>query len=266
MLSALLYLYCLGNYLFLLVEHWDEFFYHQQHSIFLGLLTLLFSLVNGVAFMANVNAVATLHGAFFILNIIFTIIVFIRFKQCNLLLDRKGQAGKSGSPKFLSREHYLLEFARYHNETLGLILINNLSFGRMVLAYILILTAVNSYLFNLLFKSKFDLVTTYLMGNVATLMWTLIGGLHILASMFHKRIHSPCGRLFGISSKILFDEENRRSTSLIIHLKLAHYISRVCTWNRYGVTYGKMGLISSKSFQRVSLVFVTFVSFCDRKF
>ncbi|KAH9403279.1 hypothetical protein TYRP_015162, partial [Tyrophagus putrescentiae] len=262
---TLLYLYLFINYFLLLTAHWEEIFDSSSSSTSLGLLTLLFSLSNGVAFVASINAVATLHGAFFILNIIFTVIVFLRFKQCNQLLDHHQQhrtsrtSRTSKSPR--SSHHYLLDFARYHNETLGLILVNNLSFGRMILAYILVLTAVNSYLFTLLFKSTFDLVTTVLMGNIASLMWTLIGGLHILASMFHKRIHSPCGRLFGISSRIIFlDEQNhhhhhRKSTSLVVHLKLANYISRICTWNRYGVTYGKMGLISAKSFQKFLLIY-----------
>ena len=220
---------------------------------------------------------------YFMLHFAFGHLVFLRLSQCNhLLLQLLRSSSSSSSGKSSGRllllppfgEQQLSQFTAYHSETMRLIAINGVSFGQTVLASIVTYSLVNSYLSQLILAGVFDLMTAIIMANFIAVQWVLLGGFHLMAASYARRIHLPKGRLLAVSavaamaSNINNNHNTNNSTtddlvtpksgtSVGVLLKLNAYIARLNVVNRYGISYGKYGLISSASFLKVSVNLVS---------
>src|SRR5699024_5466936 len=73
-------------------------------------------------------------------------------------------------------------------------------------------------------------------------------GIHLAAALYTNRIHACGGALIRISARIA----RRKGLPVRSQLHLAGYIEKFHTKKRYGITYMGYGLISFKSFFKVS--------------
>src|SRR5699024_4791962 len=89
-------------------------------------------------------------------------------------------------------------------------------------------------------------------SNILASQYVVLFGFHLLAAMYSARIHKCCYRLLGRSARAQFSiTKSASNRGLYTKLKLAHHIAAFHTENRYGISYGEIGLISFESFAKV---------------
>ncbi len=192
-------------------------------------------------------------------------VTFCRLRQQAQLLSWATRTNFSGG--FSKHQStYLSAFSRHHTATTNLIILNSISFGSTILAFVVGFSLVNSYFsYQLLFSGSIKgAITVAILGNLLAMQWILIGAIHLLAAQFASRIHAPKKALFSWSAAKLEHQNGRKIWEQLwdVHflLKLDAYATRLNTNNRYGISYGGrgLGLVSAQSFQKVSKMFPFF--------
>ena len=115
----------------------------------------------------------------------------------------------------------------------------------MLLDYILIYMPISIFCFTEVILGRFGLMASFISINVLVFNYMVMFGFHSLAAMYSARIHKCRYWLLSWSTRAQFDRR------LGTKLKLAHYICAFHTKNRYGISYGELGLISFDSFTKV---------------
>ncbi len=163
----------------------DYFFASRKGVASMGVILFAESTI-----LLLINSAASIISAVFLINFIYSTIVFKRFRQAELLLEGSGSedTNKTGSfkktgskvgglgprlPHLFNATLFGL-FARHHTQTLLMVLYNNHAYGRCVTAFIVTFILSNSYLTQLIVKGDFNFQATIFLGNYVLLQWVLI--------------------------------------------------------------------------------------------
>ena len=128
-----------------------------------------------------------------------------------------------------------------------MIFICNAMYGRILAIFIIIHMPCNAYLMTRIIF-KFNLFNKTIFTAIIIIMFVqylFMVVVHILAAKFSTRAHCTPKYLFHFMKN-----DTIRQTSNRIKINLT--IARLHTTNRYGVTYGKIALITMQSFAKVS--------------
>lgn len=219
-------------------------FQHLKYFLFnfSGLLSLTFALLN--AFLSNYTFIrfAIVNITFSVIIFTFTQVIFARLRQANKLLNRKR---KLESKSFQQVANFL-KFAAFHSQTLVLVTAGNGYFGFLMLHFLVLYMPNNAYTSVQLIKGSYPFASAFIIGNAHAFEYIVAFGFHALCSMYSSRLHR-CSRL------LLSLQANKQFNSLLVKLKLAHYIEKFHTSNCYGITYSDFCLISYESLFKVSL-------------
>ena len=200
----------------------------------IGPLSLAHALANWLLTNSYIIAFALVNITWSIIIFTFTICMFLRLKQGNkLLLNSTLSPYKFG------------KFCSFHTETVTKIIAGNRYFGQMLLDFIVIYMPINIFHFTEMILGRYGLMTKFLTVNILAFHYVTLFGIHLMAAMYSARIHKCRYWLLGWSARAQFGKR------LDARLKLAHYISAFHTENRYGISYGEIGLISFDSFFKV---------------
>lgn len=153
----------------------------------------------------------------------------------------------------IARWSTISRFIREDIQNFRMIFLGNHMYGRILAVFILVNTPCNAYIL-IRVISQFDSLNnvTRIAGlTILAEQYTCIGLLHIFLAKSSLRVHRSPQPLFSL----MVMERNRiRSISNRIRVDLT--IARLHTNNRYGITYGKLSLITMQSFAKVNLQFV----------
>src|SRR5699024_8191015 len=103
----------------------------------------------------------------------------------------------------------------------------------------------NTYLVNGLLGGKFSFRSSLLLWSICFFQYDGILAIHLLSSMYTQAIHRCSHRLFDWNA-------GRNRFSIKDKLHLLFYIEKFHIKKKYGITYGSFGLVSLKSFAKVS--------------
>ena len=265
-LAAFLYIYLLINYLRQSWSMWTGGGSDCGSSAYRKFLHQIISLLNGLHSSFWLNSSVCLISNYFMLNLLFTVITFVRLRQQAQLLTWTSSVFSAGD--FRLQSAYLATFSRHHTATTNLTVLNSASFGSTILAFVLGCSLANSYFsYLIIFTDQIQsVITTAIIVNFLAMQWLLIGFIHLLAAQYSSRIYAPRRALFSWSAenarawqqrqqkqpKQQFQMLWNRQWSLQFCLKLDGYASRLNASKRYGISYGRgLGLVSAQSFQRV---------------
>lgn len=131
-----------------------------------------------------------------------------------------------------------------------LFLLNRI-YGRMLAVFILVNMPCNAYLMTrFIFKfESFSKIALIVGITVLLEQFEVIGLIHLLVAKLSNRLHRPPIRLFHFMAN---KRNHIRQTSNRIRVDLT--IARLHTNNRYGVTYGRLSLITMQTFAKVSKI------------
>lgn len=178
-------------------------------------------------------------------------VCFIRFQKCDRLLanishcleDRRMNTGKM--IRFLhihqATTSFMFSFNKLIDQTLILYILTNIPYNTTIIVEMIvhpdrnILFYVPQYVF--LLQQLFVMIITHLFGT-----------------LFTRQLHSPIKHLMSVHTRTMI--RSRRK-----HLKIANYIHALHTKNRYGMTYGPIGLITIMSFTKFIFMYVRFLMF-----
>lgn len=152
-------------------------------------------------------------------------------------------------------------FNRRHTRLLVTVLSFNSQFGIVFLLFLIICFAMTlvelmSLLFSSTPMSRHQQMIVYFM---AAQQFLFIFGVHFICTRYTSKLHQ--------CSKILIEKFHQRQTAkLAFKLKLSLYIEKFHTKNRYGFTYGHIGLMDFLSFFKVTAVNLFFPLPSNHKF
>ncbi|KAJ6221591.1 hypothetical protein RDWZM_000136 [Blomia tropicalis] len=166
----------------------------------------------------------------------FTFATFVRLRQINerFLFNPNIYDRRSGW-------HYYRRFARYHTQTLLVIFSYNKIFGEMLTGYLVLNFPVNSYLWLLITNGRISTIATIFYSFLILGQSFFIFVEHLMAAMFTHRIHSVAKPLMHINI-------HNRCCVGRFKLQLTNYILKFHCENKYGITYGQFGSVSTYSF------------------
>ncbi|KAI2796340.1 hypothetical protein BLOT_015894 [Blomia tropicalis] len=188
-----------------------------------------------------------------IMFVSFTIYVFIRFQQVELLISQKVRNKLSFNLK-------LSTFMSRHTDITKHVLNFNKYYGILLFAFIVAMLPINSYIMIGITFGYFTQMTAIFFSAFSTFQYMAIVGFHILAALYTNRIHQCVKRLIQIEIGrccLHWKRYLRVSSKLPIemHLKVSHYIEKFNVTKRYGITYGSFGLMSFTSFTKFILLY-----------
>lgn len=200
-------------------------------------------LLDYLILQANLFAlsVASLWGLcasviFVIFMILFTIVLFQRLQFCEQLLYQRSVRTPS-----------LLCFMNNHNQCVQTILSANRITGNILLGIFLVNYPAGAFQISLLIvRPDTPLAAKMLIMLFIFYQFVMNILIHILSVKFTQRIPRFTSRAFHLSCR---RRRNRWATATGV--RFAHYIERYYHTNQYGLSYGKVALITSASFAKV---------------
>lgn len=170
------YVFFSSYLLFTFISQWDFYL-----ATVYGFTCMLITVFAEGAILLLINSASAIISAVSMINYVFALIVFKRFRQAEALLNgnKEGKDGKAVGgigqhlPQIFNFALFGL-FARQHTQTLLFVLFNNHAYGRAVTAFIFTFVISNSYLTQLISKGDFNFQATVFFGNYVILQWVLI--------------------------------------------------------------------------------------------
>ena len=211
----------------------------------LGTLSLLFALLNALISNYALIRSGMVNITLSVVIFTFSLVIFTRLKQANELLLRKRNLNEFNFKKFAS----------FHTETLALVVAGSGYFGvLLLLLFILLHMPINAYMSIQIASRRYAPVPSFVYANVNAFQYVYIFGFHLLSAMYSTRTHS-CSRLL-LGWKRLGKRCSKSKWKSTRWWKVAMYIEKFHTVNRYGITYGSFALISYESLFKVSASFL----------
>lgn len=118
--------------------------------------------------------------------------------------------------------------------------------GRFLLSTLAIHTPINAYLVMSLINKRHNSSHALFIAINIYYQCVLIFGLHLIAMLYSTKIHGSSKSLLQINAHL-----KPGTISVNLRLRLLHYISKIHTKQKYGITYGTFGLVTLVSFGKV---------------
>ena len=150
-------------------------------------------------------------------------------------------------------------FIRAHTQTLITIIHGNQFFGILLLSFIIIYIPINSYMIIRLVMAQFNPIQTFVFSNVIIFQYLFIFGFHLVAASYTSRIHKCRKLLFHWSAKL--GNENNGIMSIGSKIRLLNYTIKFHCKRRYGILYGRYGLMTLMSFVKFILIYTQFIMY-----
>ncbi len=179
----------------------------------------------------------------------FTVMIFIRLKLANEMISPYQES-------FISA-FKLNTFYRFHTATLLQIISGDGFFGSLFAVLMAVVIPLNSKIFMELVLGRYSLFGSFIFANVLFSNYLWIVQFHLVAANYSRRLHSCASLLLKINYRQPKKREFVENKMVLYNqLKLQHYIEKFhqCPTARYGITYGKIALISFNSFGEVCCV------------
>ena len=232
-----------GAFLYAIYSYHYEFYFTQNFFTFCCLfpfaqLTVMHTVLVVVCFAH----VSLLNSA---TVFVMTLAIFRRFDVLNHCLCADLKKARAGTSILESRRNFE-QFFRLHTVTVVDTFSVNGACGPLFLLILLIYGPFNGYLvLSLLFHSLDALmrafVTPFMSGQVLAILV-----FHYALALYSNKIHAHSKLLLSGFVKRMHMKRTSR-----LHLQLSLYIERFLTRKRYGICYGKVGLIPASSFAKV---------------
>ena len=173
----------------------------------------------------------------------------IQYKQTAEQLDNirlKLLSNNNSSIVQRSISFNLRKYYHFHCKSLLTTININKIFGNFLLMTLLINTPLNAYLVMTLVNQRlsFWFFINTLCGITFQIMFIFV--LHLASINYSKHVHSTSKTLLSINILIKLQYIN-----IYDRLKLWHYISKTHTKQKYGTTYGKIGIVTFSTFFKV---------------
>ena len=218
-------------------------------------------------------------------------IIFIQFELANkliILCIQKLQRLKSQRNLRIINaivNHSLHKFMHFHTICLLEILSINQMFGSLLFHFLILNTPVNAYLIISLINGKLELFQIYFVFMLGIGQFLGIFAIHWIGINFTQHIHKCTKPLIhcylthmllrwknsliirkSCHNTVITHSNNKFEfkfylNQLRLQLKLNNYLFKFHTNKRYGITCGAIGLITFKSFTKVSIFFLFLFSF-----
>ncbi len=134
---------------------------------------------------------------------------------------------------------------------------------------------INAYLVNLVFTRDLQVTTRIYLAMIISYGFLCNVCYHYIFARLVEKIHRPAKPLFRLFAEAAIKRSSSRykppitsvSAVLSVHgkamrrLQLAHFLAAFSTPNRYGLTYGKQGLVTFNSFVRCLAIYVKILMF-----
>lgn len=234
---AIYFLFYTLNYLIVNRSYFESYL-EQINPIILYLSLLLF--ITFLIIFGYLLAMLFAHLGILLLNLgsISILVIFIRYWQNSQFLKSILDQQKT------YRSNSLLKFLRFQRKTLILITSGNRFYGQAFLMFLLASFPVNCYLMVELFiNGKWSI---FLFVG-AQQQWICIFLLHLILAKLNSKVFNSNKPLWKLYCQKCF-----HFRSIRVNLYLYHFIESMLTKNRYGISYGRFGLVSMKSFIMVS--------------
>ena len=188
-------------------------------------------------------------------------IIFVQLNQVYHLLNSLNRRVLTYRLKRKSRQHIirlLSKFYHYHTNCLRQTLDINQIFGTFLAWFIVCNTPINALMIMALFYGMVDFAQGYFVFIVIIAQMCGLFGLHWLAIVISKKVHRFSKGMINIylnfyRYKIRQYRSIAESIQLVPQLKMDSYIWKFHTFKRYGITYGKVRLVTFQTFSRVSI-------------
>lgn len=240
------FLYYTFHYIIVNRSYFDA--YLQQINPIIFYLSLFLFIILLILF-GYLLSMLFAHLGILLLNLgsIAILVIFIRYWQNRQFLKSILNQHKT------NRSNSLLKFLRFQRKTLILITSGNRFYGQAFLMFLLASFPINCYLMVELFiNGKWSI---FLFVG-AQQQWICIFLLHLILAKLNSQIFSSNKPLWS-----LYNQKCIYIRSVRFTLYLYHFIESMLTKNRYGVSYGRFGLVSMKSFIMVSFKYFIFKNF-----
>ena len=187
----------------------------------------------------------------------FTATTFIRLRQANELLENRLQVS------YYSKSHLpaitFAHFATYHTSICTSVEHFKALINEIVVGYLIVEMPVNTFTSIEVFQGnnpkqkKIGLMASLIIISILATQYIVIFGFHLLAALYSAKMHSCTGALWKVNLRASRDGGNgEKRINLKFRLKLAAYLEKVSTDNRYGICYGNFSLITMFSFAKVT--------------
>lgn len=207
----------------------------------LVILHLLFFLLSYLAVNICISVLIT-SGT---LEIMLTTIIFIKIKQTKSYLYN--------IPVSMMKDYQIKIFFKNYLESLLLILASNKIYGFFVATFILINCPMNAYQISIVFSRSMSFINQILILFLAIEQLFILFVFHVVAAMYTTKFHNLIKRVIVLFVRNQFIQIQDR-------FLCSQYIERFHAKSRYGITYGKLELITTSSFLKVCLSKVGFAA------
>lgn len=249
--------YHLTSWHFIASLDFKDSFYFSTFSGYLSILLINFS---ALLYDLMVIAYGYVHTIFSSVLVTTTKAVFLNFEQLNKLLKIDSNI----------TEHKVDLFTQKHGQTLKVVFGLNRFVGHLVLAFILFHFPQNTYFLMAIIFEQHKPVTVLVLGNLVALQFFIIIFFHVLCTAYSVRIHQRpvktichwAAQTQLKSGSFSVAEKNSEKTLLLpfrSRLKMAFFINKFNTANRYGIHYGSFGLISFASFGKFTVIYLKLI-------
>ena len=226
------------------------FYYRTIFFTIDGFLCLIFSMISGLTYNISILLFAsvTIHAGIHFTT--FSLIVFHVLSQLNHMLA-KGNLNIWQMRKFMS----------IHTKELTTIISGSRLYSIVLLWFIVLNVPINLYTVVCIALGIYDKVSLFFLVNIVIYQYNLIFLLHLLSTFYTERVHRCSLQLIhhyvnhwpNLSQKQI-RRKLYHSNEFVNRLKLSNYIEKFYTNNRYGISYGPIGLMSYHSFRKVSSI------------
>ncbi len=206
------------------------------------------------------------------LSVVVTEIVFIRFRQASRLISPQGRISFKTSCLKVQKNNCsgyfdLHRFFAFHAHNLGVVLVFNRLYSKLLLAYIVSNVPLSALIISRLIRAPAVTIHSLFLGTILLGQFAALFGNHLMAALYPKRIHQarePLTRLSFRLQNVERSGEDRNSSSensfhLGTRLKLANYIAKLSTDNQYGISFLQSSLVTLATFFKVSFFLLLFV-------
>ncbi|OTF73063.1 hypothetical protein BLA29_006311 [Euroglyphus maynei] len=176
-----------------------------------------------------------------IFQIVITMALFTRLKQIKLMVMRRENFFKSQK---------LFTIRHMNNDVLQMTTITDHTYGMMMFLFFLVNYPTNAYMIMIFIIKRMTMLNNIIFIMIIAYQLSFILMFHLIATQYARQIHHPVK--FVINQVV---ELSSLSLSLLIsrnsRLKLLFWIENFHTKNLYGITYGRIEVITLKTFCKV---------------
>lgn len=201
----------------------------------------------------NIFFVALCSAFFLSLYIAYTSVACVAFCTFFILFRFRERLRLLSYPYCRLTTYRLLRFVRHNIATLQCIFSLNRLYGPLLLVYLLVVLPPNIMMAIYLMRNRLSYKQSIFLLVIFTGQLTCIFGMHLVAAIFSKKIHSPFKRIMSLNILI-------KICPLRARIHLANSIQTFHVQKkRYGVTYGSgkysFGLVTMMSFTKFILFY-----------